>query len=111
MWNPIARWIDQTIQTEVLKVRANQRRTLPLLQVATADYLREVGHDVAQDLRNQVDPVERLTIAYDRVFQSGQDDVADGLATLACDVMLTHVTGTRIVNTLYRMADQLAPPA
>lgn len=79
--------------------------------VIAADHLRDVARLVAVDQTYGLDAVDRVMDAMDACARLGVDDASEGLATLAVDVMLAQVTGSRITATLHRLADEMAPLA
>lgn len=92
---------------------SNHLRThhIGMTTVMAADHLRDVATLVATDLSYGLDVVDRIMDAMDQCARLGVDDASEGLATLAVDVMLTHVTGSRITTTLWNLADDMAPLA
>jgi hypothetical protein len=117
---PVAQFHHQSTVGGPVKCRACQQfvigwsdhlRTAHLgsTTVIAADHLRDLARLVATDLSYDLDVVDRIMEAMDQAAHLGVDDLAEGLATLAVDVMLAQVTGSRITSTLHRMADEMAP--
>lgn len=113
MFNPIRNLMSSldTLLASEPWARQDVRRTLPFIDVVSADLLRDTALTVENDLRHGRDPVGTLFIVLDRFQEAGQDDVVDGLAELCVDAMLTRMTGGAIPARLRQMGDEIAPPA
>lgn len=119
---PVAQFHHQSNRGGPVKCRTCQRfvigwsdhlrtRHLGSTSVIAADHLRLVASQVATILTYGLDVVDDVMNAMDQCARLGVDDASEGLATLAVDVMLGQVTGSRITATLHRLADQMAPLA
>jgi hypothetical protein len=86
-----------------------RRRHIGMTTVFLADHLRDVARLVRRDVALGLDPVDHIMAAMDEAIRLGVDDAGEGLATLAIDVMLARVTGSRITSTLHQLADEMAP--